>query len=228
LFLARPYLSCRPHSDTITVPSDELFDLMRTASRGDDVYGVRSFLCPFFLLETDTSAHRKTQIRSSFRRGSRNWRGRRRRCFVLVGRWCAFPFSFFLSFLSVSPLPSRVSVLFPSSLSPYPSFPECQTYCCSRSLAHCSPLSFPLPSSSTNTDKSTRRPMPPPPTPSLHSPRLPLAHPHLRSRWRSLPLLRNHLPRLRPKLGKRRTPYERGGGVGDGCEGGWGLTWGAD
>jgi hypothetical protein len=29
-------------SDTITMPTDEMFDLMRFASRGDDVYGVRS------------------------------------------------------------------------------------------------------------------------------------------------------------------------------------------
>ena len=31
--------------DTITVPTDAMFDLMKNASRGDDVYGVRSF-CP--------------------------------------------------------------------------------------------------------------------------------------------------------------------------------------
>ena len=32
-------------SDTVTAPTDEMFQIMLNASRGDDVYGVESKLC---------------------------------------------------------------------------------------------------------------------------------------------------------------------------------------
>lgn len=41
-----------PHSDTITIPTDEMFDLMKHASRGDDVYGVR----PLFIFSSFSCA----------------------------------------------------------------------------------------------------------------------------------------------------------------------------
>lgn len=34
-------IRCVDDRDTITVPTDAMFDLMKEASRGDDVYGVR-------------------------------------------------------------------------------------------------------------------------------------------------------------------------------------------
>jgi threonine aldolase len=32
-------------SDTVTAPTDEMFDIMKSASRGDDVFQVSSFEC---------------------------------------------------------------------------------------------------------------------------------------------------------------------------------------
>lgn len=36
-------------SDTATIPTDEMFDIMKQATRGDDVYQVRNFFFDIFI-----------------------------------------------------------------------------------------------------------------------------------------------------------------------------------
>lgn len=78
-------------SDTITTPVDELFEVMKTATRGDDVYSASwssNATARELAAGTDPGmAHRRTKRRLNFRKRLQKWPAKRLPCLQCRAQW---------------------------------------------------------------------------------------------------------------------------------------------